>query len=344
MKDNFYKRLLDNANDLIWAVNMEGCFIYINDNISEWGYDKDELIGKPLLDILNTKIIGKRYSETSKLGVRSAFEMEVLDKRGQAHMVRVSSSPLQDDDEEIIGVMGIIHDISETQKLEEKLKNEERLASLGRLATGVAHEIRNPLSSVKMNLAILRKRLQPQGVDEEHFTIAQEEVANLENIVTELIDYAKPMPLDLKRLNLNEAIESAVMMTKSACDEKNVSVKIIKAGDAPLALLDKVKIRQVLLNVILNAIQASSPKGSVTVQAQYIKDKQKAKIVVSDNGEGIKPEEMKFVFDPFFTTKKSGVGMGLSIVKSIINNHNGTITIKSEQGKGTDVSLEFPVC
>jgi len=156
MKKDIYKKLLDNASELIWAIDMEGRFIYINDNIGEWGYDKRELIGQPLTSILKTQSIGKRSSAPAMPGFHQSYEMEILDKRGEAHKVVVRSSPLQDDDGAVIGVMGIIRDVTEMQNLEEKLRNEERLASLGRLATGIAHEIRNPLSSVKMNLAILR--------------------------------------------------------------------------------------------------------------------------------------------------------------------------------------------
>ncbi|MBF0291876.1 MAG: PAS domain S-box protein [Nitrospinae bacterium] len=340
----FHKRLLDNANDLIWATDMEGRFTYINENIAEWGYDKGELIGQPLLNILNTKYVGKRYEETSNKGLKSIFEMEILDKRGKAHTVIVSSSPLQDDDGKIIGTMGIIRDVSETQKLEEKLKNEERFASLGRLATGIAHEIRNPLSSVKMNLDILRRRLTPQGEDDEHFKIAQQEVANLERIVTELIDYAKPTPFNLQREDMNKTVEDVMSTAKAACIEGGVTLSKRFARNMPLTLIDKGKMNQALLNIIINAIQASRPGGRVVVETQFVKTPSPmARISVSDYGTGIKPEDIKFVFDPFFTTKKSGAGLGLSIVKNIINNHNGTISVESEMDKGTTVRMEIPI-
>lgn len=341
---SFYKRLLDNAKDLIWATDMQGCFTYINENITEWGYDKDELIGQPLLNILNTKYVGKRYEETSNRGLKSILEMEILDKRGTAHTVIVSSSPLQDDDGKIIGVMGIIRDVSETQKLEEKLKNEERLASLGRLATGIAHEIRNPLCSVKMNLDILRRRLAPQGEDDEHFKIAQQEVANLERIVTELIDYAKPTPFNLQRENMNKAVEDVMATASSSCVEDGVILNKKFARNIPMTLIDKGKMSQALLNIIINAIQASSPGGRVVVETQFIRAPAPvARISVSDYGTGIKPEDLKYVFDPFFTTKKSGAGLGLSIVKNIINNHNGAISVESKLDKGTTVLIEIPV-
>ena len=256
MKEFFFKRLLDNASDLIWAIDMEGCFIYINDNIKAWGYKKEELIGKPLLNILNTKHIGKRQSNPVKLGIERTLEMEILDKLGNVHNVVVSSSPLPDDDGNIIGVMGIIRDVTEMQRLEEKLKVEERLASLGRLSVGIAHEIRNPLSSVKMNLTILRKRLAPDGDDLEHFTIAQNEVTNLEKVMNELLDYAKPSALNFNYENPHEVIEETIAVAKTTLISNNVAIIKNFADAVPLIQLDKRKIHQALLNIFLNAIQA----------------------------------------------------------------------------------------
>ena len=343
MKEGFFKKLLDNASDLIWAVDMEGRFIYINDNIKEWGYDKTELIGQPLLSILNAQRIGKRETRSSITGIHQTYEMEIVDKRGLAHKVVVKSSPLEEDGA-IVGVMGIIRDITEIGRLERKLKDEERLASLGRLATGIAHEIRNPLSSVKMNLTILKKRLSPKGVDVEHFDIAQEEVAHLETIVSELLDYAKPITLDLKIHDLNQVISGAVALVEAESGKQKVTIRSDFNGDKPMALLDKTKITQALINILLNAVQAS-PDGSVIhIATDTVKfpSSHRARVIIRDQGMGISPENLKFIFDPFFTTKKNGTGLGLSIVRNIVDNHEGSIAIESEQGRGSTVIIELP--
>jgi PAS domain S-box-containing protein len=343
MKKHFFKRLLDNASDLIWAIDMEGCFIYINDNIKDWGYKKEELIGQPLLNILNTKYISKRRSYPAKLGIERTFDMEILDKLGRVHNVVVSSSPLPDDDGNIIGVMGIIRDVTKMQRLEEKLKNEERLASLGRLAVGIAHEIRNPLSSVKMNLAILRKRLAPTGDNIEHFEIAQKEVTNLERVMNELLDYAKPSPLKLDYENPHEVIEETIAVIMTAPRMNGITIKKVFAENIPMILIDKGKVHQALLNILLNAIQASHTGGTIEIETQIVDHPAKTfRIVTIDHGEGIKPQNLKLVFDPFFTTKKTGTGLGLSIVRNIIKNHQGDIMLESEPGKGTRVCMEFP--
>jgi two-component system sporulation sensor kinase A len=343
MKEHFFKRLLDSANDLIWAIDMEGRFIYINDNIKDWGYEKEELIGKPLLNILNTKHIGKRQSHPSEMGIERTFEMEILDKLGHVHNVVVNSSPLPDSEGNIIGVMGIIRDVTEMQRLEEKLKNEERLAALGRLAVGIAHEIRNPLSSVKMNLAILRKRLAPGGDNLEHFEIAQNEVVNLERVMNELLDYAKPSPLKLEYVNPHEVIEETIAVAMTASSTNNITIKKNFTKSISMIQMDKGKVRQAFLNILLNAIQASHNGGTIEIETQIVNDLVKTfRIVTIDHGEGIKPEDLKFVFDPFYTTKQSGTGLGLSIVRNIMKNHRGDILIESEPGKETRVYMEFP--
>lgn len=343
MKESYYKKLLDAANDLIWIVDMEGKFIYINDKIKEWGYDNNKLIGQPLLSILDTKHINKRQTELSALGIRKTYEMEILDKLGNVHIVAISSSPLHDEKENIIGIMGIIRDITETRELEEKLKNEERLASLGRLAAGIAHEIRNPLSSVKMNIAILRKNLKPRGTDIEHFKIAQDEVANLERIVTELLDYAKPSPLRLRKEDVHETIESTLEVVKAACRQSSIIVKKSFTKDLPRISMDKNKIQQAILNILLNAIQASKSGDTIEVKTEDNPVSNSIKIIVIDHGHGIEEKNKNYIFDPFFTTKTNGTGLGLSIVRNIIKNHDGAILLDSVVGVGTEVCIYLPL-
>ncbi|MDH5638825.1 MAG: ATP-binding protein [Nitrospinota bacterium] len=343
MKEGFFKKLLDNASDLIWAVDMEGRFIYINDNIKEWGYDKEELIGQPLLSILNAQRIGKRETRRSIMGIHQTYEMEIVDKKGTAHKVVVKSSPLEEDGN-IVGVMGIIRDITELERLERKLKDEERLASLGRLATGIAHEIRNPLSSVKMNLSILKKRLSPKGVDVEHFEIAQEEVFHLEKIVSELLDYAKPIKLDLQICDLTQLMDVAISAVAAPCAERGITIRTDYDGKGHMALLDKTKITQALINILLNSVQASPENSEIFVGAETVKfpSSDRARVVIRDQGYGIPEDNLKYIFDPFFTTRKDGTGLGLSIVRNIVDNHEGSITIESEKGKGATVAIELP--
>lgn len=344
MDVGFYKRLLDNCSDLIWTTDVEGRITYINNKITKFGYEMDGLIGRPMLEILNVRHMGKdRTGGPLDMGTQRKLEMVIEDKGGNPHRVVVSSSPLYDDNNNIIGVMGVLHDDTEIYSLMTKLKHEERLASLGRLATGIAHEIRNPLSSIKMNLDILGKRLSLPHQEQEHFDIAKEGVANLEKIVTEFIYYAKPMPMNMTRQDLHKTIEDTVAMARLQCDEAKLSVVLKFAETMPPVSFDKVKVQQVLLNILLNALQASKHGGTVEITTSLTQSPSRARVDVADHGEGIIEENVQFVFDPFFTTKKSGTGLGLSIVRSIMISHNGTVNIQSKHNEGTTVTLEFPI-
>ncbi|MBI4827938.1 MAG: PAS domain S-box protein [Nitrospinae bacterium] len=343
MNASFYEQLLDNASDVIWAIDTEGRITYVNDCVREWGYEREELLTQPLLSILNTKLIGKRENVHTLLGISQIHEMEIVNKRGESYTVMVKSSPLRAEDGAVIGMIGFIRDVTKTHLLEEKLKNEERLASLGRLAAGIAHEIRNPLSSIKMNLTILKKRLRPSLADLEHFEIAQEEVANLERIVTELLDYAKPITLNLRWQNLHERLAAVLASLRPVLKERGIKVEFKPDPAISMALFDQGKLHQAMLNVLLNAVQASRP-GSTVIMETRAGEAEHAplQILVRDFGKGIEPDNLKYVFDPFYSTRSNGTGLGLSVVRNIIRNHNGSVTIESEPGAGTTVRLELP--
>jgi len=336
----FYKRLLDNANDLIWSMNLEGKITYINDKITEWGYDKHELMGQPLLNVLNITRMGERSSKKEGNNTSKKFEMDVEDRNKKIRKVVVSSAPLHDENGNIIGMSGIVVDVTKNHNLLTKLRHEEKLSSLGRLATGIAHEVRNPLSSIKMNLAILKERIELNGDDREHFQIAEESVKTLESIVVEFIDYAKPSPPNLEKNNLHAVMDSTIAMLKHPCNEKEIKINTSYATDIPMFFFDKIKIYQVLMNIFMNAIQASPEKSNIDVKT--LNGRKNVSIVVSDSGSGISEEDMKCIFDPFFTKKDYGTGLGLCIVHSIITNHKGKIEVSSKENVGTDITIELP--
>lgn len=337
---DFYKRLLDNANDLIWSMNLEGKITYINDKITEWGYDKHELMGQPLLNVLNITHMGERSNENEGKDASKNFEMDVEDRNKKIRKVVVSCSPLHDERGNIVGMSGIVVDVTKNHNLLTKLRHEEKLSSLGRLATGIAHEVRNPLSSIKMNLAILRERVKLNGDDREHFQIAEDSVKTLESIVTEFIDYAKPSPPNLEKNNLHAVMDSTIAMLKHQCNEKEIKIDTSYATNLPMMFFDKVKIYQVLMNILMNAIQASPENSGIEVKT--VNGQRNVSIVVSDSGSGISDEDMKCIFDPFFTRKDYGTGLGLCIVHSIITNHKGTIEVRSKENVGTDIIIELP--
>jgi two-component system sensor histidine kinase HydH len=350
MTGDFYKRLLENANDVICALDTEGRFTYVNEKIGEWGYNKDELIGKSFLSILNTKHIGKRFKKTSEKGINEVYEMEIVDKYGNVRETVISTSPIRDSAGSIAGIMGIIKDVSENKRLQEKIADTERLAALGQLSVGIAHEIRNPLSSVKMNLQILNRLLPFAGDTKEHFDLALKEVFHLEGILDDLLSYAKPLKLKLELLDINSILDNTLLLVNSAIKDKEIIISKAYDNDLPKISLDEDKTKQAFLNIYLNSIQAMDSKGTLFIKTYLHRETGepldgggKVVVEVSDTGCGIDKEKLKFIFDPFFSTKSYGTGLGLSIVKNILDHLGAEIEVKSQLGKGTEFIVKMPV-
>lgn len=351
---DFYKRLIDDANDIIWAVDTDGRFIYLNNKVSEWGYNKDELIGKPLISILNAKQIENSLDKGIDIGMNGLNEVEVLDRHGNIRKTSLSTSPLKDDNGSIIGTIGIVRDMAEDKRLQERIADTERLASLGQLSLGIAHEIRNPLSSIKMNLQILNRLIPFVGDTKEHFDLALKEVFHLEGILEDLLSYAKPLKLKLKQMDMNLLLDDTLLMVRSDIKDKEIVINRYYDNELPKILLDEDKMKQAFLNIYLNSIQAMSKGGTLCIRTYREREthsnstdmdgiEKRVVVEVSDTGCGMDKEKLKFIFDPFFTTKPYGTGLGLSIVKNIFNYLNAVIEVNSQLGKGTDFIVKFPV-
>ena len=224
---------------------------------------------------------------------------------------------------------------------EEQLRRADRLSALGELSAGMAHEIRNPLGSIKGAVEILKDDYQPDEAKYEFIQILQKETDRLNHIVQEFLGFARPKQPEFQYADLNEAIESVLTLT--AQEAKKAGVKVEKKLDPAIGRrsLDAGLLKQAFLNLILNAIQAMPSGGVLTVESGLREDAVVVKI--ADTGIGISDENRKKLFSPFFTTKKSGTGLGLAITYRIVQNHRGTVDVKSEPGKGTAFSVKIPI-
>ncbi|HTP05588.1 MAG TPA: ATP-binding protein [Nitrospirota bacterium] len=224
---------------------------------------------------------------------------------------------------------------------EEQLRRADRLSALGELSAGMAHEIRNPLGSIKGAVEILKDDYQPDEAKYEFIQILQKETDRLNHIVQEFLGFARPKQPEFQYSDLNEAVESVLTLT--AQEAKKAGVKVEKKLDPSIGRrsLDAGLLKQAFLNLILNAIQAMPSGGVLTVESGLREDAVVVKI--TDTGIGISDENRKKLFSPFFTTKKYGTGLGLAITYRIVQNHRGTVDVKSEQGKGTEFTVKIPI-
>ncbi|MFA5903659.1 MAG: ATP-binding protein [Desulfobacula sp.] len=248
------------------------------------------------------------------------------------------------------GVLGLLEDAEEThQKLkqsQESLLQSEKMALIGKLAAGTAHSIRNPLTSVKMRLFSLNRSAALSNTQREDLNVISGEIIQINKIVENFLEFARPPKLVMKRLSPSLAVDSAVYLLDQRLRSYHVILKIERSGLLAETLIDPEQLKEVLVNIIINACEAMKNGGSIIVREEEmeIEPLKKADVIrISDNGEGIPEEIKKNIFDPFFTTKEEGTGLGLSIAFNIIHEHGGTIEVQSKQGKRTDFIITLPI-
>lgn len=228
------------------------------------------------------------------------------------------------------------------QAAEAQVRRAERLAALGQLSAGLAHEIRNPLSTIKGSAEMLLKNVDANGaIAHELAGFISTEVDRTNALVTRFLDFARPLALRLEKTEITEVIDEAVAQVEKHTPPLDVSIYKNYSPDIPPLLLDRQLIERVLYNLILNAAQASPAQSSVTVKTRQLG--QTLEISVIDRGTGIAPKDRESIFNPFFTTKSSGVGLGLAIVSKIVDEHGGQIDVESEPGAGSVFRVFLPV-
>jgi two-component system sensor histidine kinase HydH len=231
-------------------------------------------------------------------------------------------------------------DITEVKELEKKYYESQKLAAIGQLSAGIAHEVRNPLSSIKMSLQILEKRMQPEGNDLKRFKIAQREVEHLEKLVSDVLIYAKPSNPNKEPADLKLIIERALEMVEKSLTDKDIDVQKVLPEEMEVVFIDPTMVKQALINIFQNAVDAMEPKGKLAIS---LKDNDDSFILdIADSGCGIDEEDLPHLFNPFFTKKNYGTGLGLTQVKKIIDQHDGEIEIKSKKGEGTRFIITLP--
>ena len=222
-----------------------------------------------------------------------------------------------------------------------ELETSRRLASLGRLAAGVAHEIRNPLSSIKGFATYFKERYRDNPDDQKTSEIMIQEVDRLNRVITQLLEFARPPVIQKKRASLQSLIQHSLKMIERQASAKQIQVLSHLPSEIKEVDLDPDGINQVLLNLYLNAVEAMDQGGTLTVSLSGEEGPARVKIMVSDTGAGINKEDLEHVFDPYFTTKQTGTGLGLAIVHKIIEAHGGEVRAESDVGRGTTVTPFF---
>jgi two-component system sensor histidine kinase HydH len=255
--------------------------------------------------------------------------------------LQLASMVVLDESGGFAGEVLLIRDLTTVKQLEKELRRNERLAALGKMAAGVAHELRNPLSSIKGLAVLLKSHFSAPSSESETADILVKEVERLNRGIGELLDYAKPGQLRREAASIAEIIGKTVSLVQVDAQSYGIAIKLEMDRDLPRVMVDKDKMNQVFLNLFLNAIQAMERGGELVVRAEH--DQRSISVTVRDNGVGIAEENLLRVFDPYFTTKNAGTGLGLAMSSKIVEEHGGWIKLDSVAGEYTAVRVVLPL-
>ncbi len=310
------------------------------------GFARGEVEGKAFDEVVTFDSDGDRAGVYGVMGGASdTFETEArIGGRGDAIPVALAASSLADEDGQRSGTVVLFQDLREMEALKEEVERERHLASLGRLAAGVAHEVRNPLSSLKGFAQFLRSKFTPGSQEERYADIMIEEVERLDRVVQELLDFAKPVAPDRRASDANAIVGEVISLVSEDAQFRKVELVTALGSDLPDVLVDPEQIKQAFLNVILNAIEAMTGGGTLAVETAVASGAgaREVAVSVSDTGAGMTDDELGKLYEPFFTTKPEGTGLGLTIVSRIVERNGGHIAVSSVKGEGTTFTIRLP--
>jgi two-component system sensor histidine kinase PilS (NtrC family) len=275
-------------------------------------------------------------------------EVEVSLGDGRTVPLGVGTSVVRDEGGGVTGAVAVFQDLTEVKEMEQRARSNETLAAIGQLASGVAHEIRNCLSPISGSVEVLAADLKVDGENRQLLSLIHRESKHLEKFISSLLDFARVKPMSLAEVDLEELVEDALEAIRRHPSFKHELCFETPETDWPgVVIADREQLRQAFLNLGINALEATPEGGSIRVRVEYhgpAGQRRGGSVVVefSDTGRGIEPDKQRRVFEPFFTTKKKGSGLGLAVVKQIVERHGGGVNLRSGAGEGTTVRLELP--
>jgi PAS domain S-box-containing protein len=339
--------LVFSSEDAIIGESLEGIVLSWNkaaEDIS--GYKADEVVGHPLSQYL-PQVDWEKERHLLALVSRGEsiehYETVRLKKDGQPVHVSLTISPIRDESGRVVGASRIVRDITEQKKLQEQLRRTERVAELGTLASGMAHEIGTPMNVILGRAEYLMERVKEEPIKKGLQTIVSQ-VERITRVMNQLLAFARRKPVERRALDLRKTIEDNLDIFEQRLARHGIIVERSFATSCPPVFADADQMSQVTINLVMNAIHAM-PEGG-TLQVGVSPEEGMVRLTVADTGHGIPQDVVAKIFDPFFTTKEfgKGTGLGLTVVKGIIEEHQGTIAVESEAGKGTTFTIHLPVC
>ena len=341
--------LIENASHGIISTDTDNIILSVNRAAEAlYGYRADELIGKPV-SILYSDRNPKEYLRRlrMKMNRRENWDAELWRKKknGEEILIWISTSYLFDEKGRIRNKISIERDITKVKQMEEELLHSAKLASLGEMAAGIAHEIKNPLTGIALGLEKLERSIPAESNGMQTVEKISREIKRINEIVSRLLDLSRKKKPELEMLHVNAVIRDVLLNITPLARQKRAAVHTeLAPGLSPLEA-DMGQLYQVFLNLSLNAIQAMPKGGTLTIATRELESNGNRTLAISfaDTGVGISRENLRRIFEPFYSTRKGGTGLGMSISHRIVQDHGGRISVESEPGHGTTITVLLPV-
>jgi two-component system NtrC family sensor kinase len=346
-----YKMIMDELiHEDVMIINYNYKIADINKSLlNKLGLKRADVIGRHCYEITHrssSPCAGEHHPcpliQTLATGQPSQTTHIHLDKDNRERCFAISTYPIIADND-VIGAIEISRDITSDINMQKTLMQQEKLASIGRLSAGVAHEINNPLTTILTSAMLIQEDLSPDDPAYEEMQIIANEALRCRKIVTSLLDFARQTKPQKKMNDVNEVVTESVLLTQKQAAFKDIMVRSQLAPKIPELLFDKGQVEQAIINLILNAVEATGEGGTITVKTSYDGGRRMVCLDICDTGVGMEKAHIDKIFEPFFTTKESGTGLGLSITHGIIEQHGGTIEVESEKGRGTCFKIHLPL-
>ncbi|WP_164985276.1 PAS domain S-box protein [Ammoniphilus sp. CFH 90114] len=341
-REEKYRLITENMCDLIGILDLNGVIQYASPS-HRWvlGYSPEIIMGLSVIDFIHPGDLSyfqKQYDRMIQSKSTSQVEFRCRHDNGNWVVLEAQGNPIIEGSGEVKHIVFVARDITERKRSEELLRKTKNLSIVGELAAGVAHEIRNPLTSIKGFIELLQTGI----TKPEYFEILSMEMNRLESIIEEFLLLAKPQVVDFKETDVNSILYHVITLLHNQAIIKNIEMLYELASELPPLRCDPNKLKQVFINLVKNAIDAIDDRGRITIQT-YLIDADTIRVRIADNGCGISDHRLKFLGEPFYSTKEKGVGLGIMVSYKIIKEHQGTLSFQSEVDQGTIVDVNLPL-
>lgn len=339
LKDEQYQSLFKHNPDSVLELDLEGRIMSINPKAEKLlGAQSETLKGKHVEHFISVNESERGYFTKSLEGVAVKFEMDIQNVMGEKRIMRVTFLPIIVH-KELLGIYAIGRDITDLRREEELMLMSEKLSIIGQLSAAVAHEIRNPLTSLKgfVQLMDMTKEVNPLHTD-----IMLKEIDRINIISSELLVLGKKQDVVFQKLDLRDCLMDVYTFMKAQSNLNNIEMNIeVKETDPVSVMADSMELKQLFINIIKNSIEAVSENGKIDISLQIVDDQ--AMVIVRDNGMGMEPERLERIGEPFYSIKEKGTGIGLTICQKIIHRLNGDMRFESVIHQGTTVTIRIPL-